>query len=104
YSIIVNSCPGCVYACKLGRRFSTGTSCFSIKYFRSCVIETVMVFFANDCSPELDLGNSSLTTCGLATAEASRKNNIKKNMMSFNAEVLTSAAGRLLLLLKFIRK
>lgn len=62
----------------------------------------VIVRFATDCSPALDLGKSSLTTCGFATAEASKKNNIKKNMISFNAAVCTSAEGLFLLFRKFI--
>src|SRR5690606_41662025 len=73
-----------------------------MKYSKFSVIDTVIVFFANDCSPELDLGNRSFTTCGLATAEAKRKNNIRKNIISFNAAVCTSAFGFSLLRLIFI--
>src|SRR5690606_306548 len=71
-------------------------------YNKSLVMEMVIVFFATDCSPALDLGKSNFTTCGLDTAEANKKNNIRKNMMSFSAAVCTSAEGLFLLLRKFI--
>jgi hypothetical protein len=38
-----------------------------------------------------DLGKGTLMTFGLAKVEMIKKNNNKKNMMSLNAEVATSA-------------
>ena len=39
----------------------------------------------------LELGKVSLTTFGLSSVDIMRKNNIRKNMMSFIEEVATSA-------------
>jgi hypothetical protein len=55
----------------------------------SVLVCTAVVVFA--------LGNVILITLGLAKVEAIRKNNIKKNMMSFIAEDSTSASSRRLL-------
>jgi hypothetical protein len=50
-------------------------------------MDMVTVFCEGDCCPDSDLGSRSFTTLGLTTADANRKNSIRKNMMSFNAEV-----------------
>src|SRR5690606_20511377 len=63
-----------------------------------------MVFLATDCSPALERGNSSFTTCGFETADANRKNNIRKNMMSFRESVKTLTSDLFRFALKFIRK
>ena len=70
-------------------------------YFRSCVMETEMVFFCIAC-PEDDFGSSSLITFGLVIADAIRKNSNRKNMISFIAEVWISADIRPCLFLRFI--
>jgi hypothetical protein len=50
-----------------------------------------MVFLETDC-PLDAFGNNSLITLGFTTEDAIRKNNIKKNIMSFIEAVLTSGA------------
>src|SRR6185312_8070839 len=70
-------------------------------YFRSCVMVTEIVFFETDW-PEDDFGSNSLITFGLVIADAIRKNNSRKNMMSFIAEVWISAEIRPCLFLRFI--
>src|SRR4051812_5855834 len=42
---------------------------------------------------ELEFGSVSFSTLGLARVETMRKNSRRKNMMSFNDSVLTSAAS-----------
>src|SRR5690606_4761281 len=102
YNMIVTSSPGVISDCKRSSNASNGTTCLSTWYNRSPVMHTVTVFLATDCSPALDIGSKSMTTCRLATAEANRKNNIKKNMISLSAAVCTSAVGLFLLFRKFI--
>ena len=99
--ITVRSGEAFWYAWMRGNNCSNGTFSFSTKYSRSFVMETLMVFCGTAC-PELDRGRNSFTTLGFTTAEASKKNKSKKNMMSFKADVCTSTAGLRFRFLKFI--
>ena len=69
--------------------------------FKGGWVMVPLAFLAVDCCPLDDCGNKSFTTVGFTTADANKKNNIRKNIISFNAEVCTST-DPFVLLRKFI--
>src|SRR5690349_291143 len=79
---------------------SKGTSRLFIKYRLFSSTARVSGCFVTVCCAR-DFGNKTLITLGFATVETIRKNNNKKNIMSFNDDVATSASN-LLLFLSFI--
>jgi hypothetical protein len=67
----------------------------SIKNFFSLVTVSVIYCLFSVCEA-CDLGNNTLITFGLPSVDTIRKNNKRKNMISFSEEVLTSGLKGLL--------
>src|SRR6185503_5155300 len=61
-----------------------------------------LTVFLDIAFPDCDFGSNNLITFGLVSVEAMRKNSSRKNIISFIAEVCTSAETPFWLFLKFI--